>query len=131
MAGARAIATYAHEEALGHFERALAAKEGEPADVETAELHSGLFRAQLAAFEIDEAVQSLRRAFDCYVEVGDLASAVAVVEYPHSAEIVRQAPDLLEQAIAFVPKDSPQTANLLSTYGFAIGQDRDKHDSAN
>ena len=38
LAGERALATYAHEEALAHFQRALASKEGQPTDAETAAL---------------------------------------------------------------------------------------------
>ena len=38
LAGERALPTYAHEEALAHFQRALAPKEGQPTDAETAAL---------------------------------------------------------------------------------------------
>ena len=81
------MATYANEEALGHFERALAAKGvplsgTEPAsDSETATLLFGLGRAQLATLErqqFQEAVGNLRRAFDCFAEAGDVPRAVAV-----------------------------------------------------
>ena len=40
MAGERALATYAWEEGLNHFERAIAAKEGQPIDAETAAISS-------------------------------------------------------------------------------------------
>ena len=41
MAGEQALAAYAYEEAMAHFERALAAKEGLPIDAETAAILFG------------------------------------------------------------------------------------------
>ena len=48
LAGDRALAAHAHEEALDHFQRGLETKEGQPVDAETAALLSGLGRAQVA-----------------------------------------------------------------------------------
>src|SRR5207245_3668140 len=48
-AGEAALAAYAHEQALAHFERALAAKGDAQVDDETAALYFGRGRAQLAA----------------------------------------------------------------------------------
>ena len=48
-AGGRALESYAYEEALAHFEKALAAKNGEPPDGETEVLLRGLKKAQLAS----------------------------------------------------------------------------------
>ncbi|HEU0020901.1 MAG TPA: AAA family ATPase, partial [Dehalococcoidia bacterium] len=85
LAGDRALATYAPEEALVHFERALTAKEGQSEDAETAALLFGLGRAQLAVFprqRMPEAMANLSRAFDYYVKAGDIDRAVAVAESP-------------------------------------------------
>ena len=85
LAGERALATYAHEEALAHFQRALASKEGQPTDAETAALLFGLARAQLLTLPLHqlwEAVTSLSRAFDYYVDAGDVNRAVAVADQP-------------------------------------------------
>ena len=46
LAGERALATYANEEALSYLERGLAAKHGQPMDAEAAALLFGLGRAQ-------------------------------------------------------------------------------------
>ena len=85
LAAERALAAYANEEAVEHFERALSAKEDQPMDAETAAVLFGLGRARAATVPVDEmhhAVASLSRAFDYYVESGDVARAVAIVEYP-------------------------------------------------
>ena len=71
-AGEAALAAYAHEQALSHFERGLAAKGDAEMDDETAALYFGLGRAQIAAFaryELEPAATSLRRAFDYYAQV--------------------------------------------------------------
>ncbi len=54
-------------------------------DAETAALEFALGRAQAATLERHEmgkAVDSLRRAFDYYADVGDVARAIVVAEYP-------------------------------------------------
>jgi predicted ATPase len=85
LAGEGALATYAYEEALAHFQRGLAAKERQPVDAETADLLFGLARAQAATLQwhqLHEAYISLKQAFDCYVELGTIPRALAVAEYP-------------------------------------------------
>ena len=86
LAGERALTVYGYEEALGHFQRALAAKgddvESQPAaDAETAAILFGIGRAQLATLQAQQwgdAAASLRPAFDFYAESVDAARAVAV-----------------------------------------------------
>jgi DNA-binding CsgD family transcriptional regulator len=112
LAGERALATYAWEEALAHFQRGLAAKEGQPhvgaglalpsesqgaassaptgrpLDAEAAELLFGLGRAQLAILdprEYQQALANLTRAFDYYAEKGDVGRSVAVAQCPVQA----------------------------------------------
>ena len=85
LAGERALAAYTWEEALTHFERALAAKEGQPMDAETAALLFGLARARLGMSQrslIQDIIASLSRAFYYYAEAGDVARALAVAECP-------------------------------------------------
>ena len=87
LAGERALAGYAHQEALAHFQRALDAKESQLLDAEMASILFGLGRSQATAlprYQIDQAVASLNRAFDYYAEIGDVPRAVAVAEYPLS-----------------------------------------------
>ena len=83
LAGQRAAATYAHQEALILFKRALDAKDEQEMDDQTAELLIGLSRAQAATLpnnELGPAVDSLRRAFQYYVDSGEPERAVSVVE---------------------------------------------------
>ena len=88
-AGESALAAHAHEQALAHFQRALAAKEGQPMDDETAgaALRSRPCPARhaCAITSIGPAVRSLRRAFEYYAEAGDVSRAVAVAAHPIAA----------------------------------------------
>jgi predicted ATPase len=118
LAGERALAAYAWEDALGHFERGLAAKEGQAMDAETAALLFGLGRAQAATFESDrfqEILVSLSRALDFYVETGDVSGAVAVAEYPDYGTGARRigVDHLIARALALVPPDSHEAGRLI------------------
>ena len=76
MAGEQALATYAWEEALGHFQRGLATKEGQAMDADKAAFVFGLGRAQAATLErhrqyvgskpCDTCVRILRRGRGCF-----------------------------------------------------------------
>ena len=134
MAGERALATFAWEDAQVHFQRGLAAKEvsltgTEPArDRETADLLFGLGRAQASTLERHElhmAVTTLSRAFDYYAETGDVERAVAVAGYSlptlvgyrtGEAQLITRA-----RALALVPADSQVAGPLLSRYGWVLG----------
>ena len=125
LAGEQALAAYAFEEALPQFERALAAKEDQPVDADTAALLFGLGRAQAATggqVRAHEALGSLERAFEYYIDAGDVDRAVAAAEYP-----VRRPPgtttgtmDLVSRVLALVPPDSHQAGRLLSTHGLTL-----------
>jgi len=124
-AGESALATYAHEEALVHFQIGLASKEGRPMDAETAALYFGLGVAQtaiLATHQIEDAVASLTRAFDYYVEVGEVERAVAVAElpFPMPPGQTTGASQLITRALALVPSDSHEAGRLLSRYVTAL-----------
>ncbi len=125
MAGERALATYAWEEALAHFERGLAAKQGQPMDGETAEILFGLARAQTSTLErhrLHEAVNTVRPAFDYYVAAGVVSSALAIAEYPFRSLHERSGmAQLLAEALKLVPSDSHQAGFLLVRYGAALG----------
>ena len=85
LAGEQALAAYAHEEALGHFQRALLALEGQPMDAQKAALLSGLGRAQAATLErqrMGEVVATLCEAFDYYAEAGDVHTLRTVSDEP-------------------------------------------------
>lgn len=124
-AGERALNAYAHEEALAHFQRGMTAKgvtlEGtEPAEAAiAASLLFGQGRAQAAALERHQfhaALSSLSRAFDYYVEAGDIPRAVAIAEYPGPLVLglVTEDAQLLPRALALVPPDSPTRQDACS-----------------
>ena len=135
LAGERALASYGYEEAMGHFQRALAAKEGQPLDTETAQLLDGLGRAQLATLEryqMQEAVGSLSRAFEYFVQTGDVPRAVAIAEIPliGPAGSIAQTARLVPRALALVPADSHEAGRLLSRQGWELGRWQGDYDGS-
>ena len=126
ISGQRAMAAYAYEEAQNHFQRALASKEDQEMDAETASLLFGSARAQLAVsgrFPTHEPLDALRQAFDYYYQVGDVDRAVAVAEYPvHvlTAGVITGGVEVISLALPMVPPDSHQAGRLLSTYGLTL-----------
>ena len=135
LAGERALASYAHEEASSHFQRGLAAKAGQPVDAEAAEALFGLGRAQVATVEtyrLSEAVATLSRAFDYYAEAGDVARAVSVAEHPlpAAAGLITGAGTLIARALDLVVPDSLQSARLLSSHGRVLGLEEGDYQQA-
>jgi DNA-binding CsgD family transcriptional regulator/Tfp pilus assembly protein PilF len=125
LAGEQALAAYACQEALEHFQRALAAKQGKPMDYETAAILSGLGRAQAATLErhrIPEVVATLSLAVDYFAEVGDVAQITRIAElsfYPvfgQSTGNIR----LIELALSQVPADSREAGRLLARYAWVL-----------
>jgi len=93
MAGERALATHAWEEALGHFSRGLEANNVDPdgrlpaADAEAAGLLFGLSRARSADLRfrpgyIQQVVANLRSAFEYHLAAGDNERAVEIAQSP-------------------------------------------------
>ena len=125
IAGDRALVAHAYEEATAQFARALAAKEGQPTDTETANLLFGLARAEFAGREQPdprEALGHLRRAFDYYTTVGDAQRAVAVAAYPIPPMYGQTGvSELMAEALGLARADSPEEGRLLSTLGWFLG----------
>ena len=130
LAGTRALAAYAYEEALGHFQRALTAREG-PAtpsrraeDAETAELLHGLGRARSAvALSLDqrqEGFDNLCRALDYYVEEGDVPQAVAVAGPAMLQPGLTGISRFFTRALTVVSPDSHDAGLLISRLGLAL-----------
>ncbi|MEK7817178.1 MAG: hypothetical protein AAB281_02880, partial [Actinomycetota bacterium] len=95
-------------------------------DAEAATLLFGLGRAQVATFDrfqVDAAIDTLRRAFDYYAEVGDGDRAVAIAQYPvgGSSGTLASAARLVVRALDLVPPDSHAAGRLLSQYGYCYG----------
>ncbi|PKB64707.1 MAG: hypothetical protein BZY80_02015 [SAR202 cluster bacterium Io17-Chloro-G2] len=132
IAGERAIAVFAWEEADVHFQRALDAKQVSlsgletAADPETAELLFGLGRAQVSIFalyRVREAIATLSRAFNYYADVQDVERALTVVGYPIIAigsGRRTERTNMLERALTLIPIDSNQEGRLRSEYGSAL-----------
>ena len=118
LAGERALAAYAWEDAQAHFERALAAKGGQTVDEETAAVLHGMGLAQLALHQQNAAIGTMTRAFDYYAEAGDVTKAAAIVgsHFPRGWALRNMGP-LVSKALAILPPDSKEAAELLSTYG--------------
>ena len=141
LAGERALATYAHEEALTYFEQALVAKgvdsaSTEPArDDETAALLFGLGRTQVATRQrllVQEFLPNLRLGLDYYIQEGNVERAVEVAEYPVRAALGVSGgeAELLSSALALVPADSHQAGRLHSAYGLALYQETGDYHAA-
>jgi len=142
VAGNRALASHAPEEALQHLQRALAAKEGASAravagsasgpayvpDAETADILFGLGRAQAAVVTGDhmqEAFANIGRAFEYYANEADVEHAVAVASFPVFVTrpgAVRGGAALIARALPLAPPDSLQAGRLWCCYGYHLGQ---------
>jgi tetratricopeptide (TPR) repeat protein len=131
VAGQRALAAYAYEEALAHFERGLVSRgitltgSQTAPDNQAADLLFGLGSAQLAALErhrIPDAMACLRRAFDYYAEAGDVDRAVAVAQHPLplATGLLAGAAQLIRQALELVQRGSHDEGRLLAEYSWTV-----------
>ncbi|MDP6512568.1 MAG: protein kinase, partial [SAR202 cluster bacterium] len=142
VAGERAIGSNAFEEALVHFQRALAAVEGsspsmgedQGIDEQTATILFGLGRAQVATIEdtqAQEAIDTLIRAFEAFADLGDAENAVAVASYPHALR-----PNsvgtlaMATRALDLVSPDSLEAGYLLIRHGGALAAEKKDYDGA-
>ena len=135
LAGEQALAGYAHEEALRHFERALDAKKAQSMDSQTASILAGLGRAQAATLErhrIPEVMANLSRAVDYFAQAGDVERVVAIAEFPFYPQIGQSTGNaqLVASALALVTADSPAAGRLLSRYGRIVGTEEGDYLSA-
>ena len=135
LAGEQALAAYAYEEALAYFQRALAAKEGQPVDAETAAALFGLARSQAAAgrrLQVLQELDNLKQSFEYYAGVGDVDRAVAVAEFPVPAFVRVDAGNagLISSALALVPPDSLHAGRLLSTYSLILYKETGDYEGA-
>jgi DNA-binding CsgD family transcriptional regulator/tetratricopeptide (TPR) repeat protein len=123
MAGEQALSAYAWEEALTHFQRALAAVRGKPLTDDVAALHAGAGTAQNALRAIEASLDNLRTAFDYYVETGQIGLAVAIAQQQFVATEgqVGMIP-IRALALELVEPDSLDAGRLLALYGRALGQ---------
>ena len=131
-AGERALNSYALEEAQAQFERGLAAKgvlsvgEDPIPDMQAADSLFGYGRARIGTaqrYEVQEAVDILARAFDYYVENGEVATATAGATYSVPMGGVRTGmARVIRTALPLVPSNSLEAGRLLSSLGFEAGR---------
>ncbi|MGI9658942.1 MAG: protein kinase domain-containing protein, partial [Gaiellaceae bacterium] len=125
LAGERALAAHAFEEAIVHFERALAAKADAPIDEETAEILAGLARSEFATremYELGETVARMSQAFEHFADSGELDRAMAVAAIPIPQLWTPMGiPEFVERALEIAPPDSVDTGRLLVTSGWSRG----------
>ena len=141
LAGERALASYAYEDALAHFERGLVTRvipllgtEQAP-DEEAAAFLFGLARARTGAFDrgqLGEAFAALSRAFEYYFEAKNVAQAVFVAEYLIASPGARinGIAQLTARALTLVPPDSHEAGRLLSRYGSVLGATEGDYEGA-
>lgn len=138
LAGEAALAARAPEQAVTHFQRALAAKGDQVEDEESADLLFGLGRAQIASsnlgqYEVDVAVTNLRRAFEYYADAGEVSRAVTVASHPIPLWVGLGLADfggLLRQALTLVPPEAHEAGGLLAQQGWLFGVIKADHDAA-
>ncbi len=64
--------------------------------------------------KVKDAVDTLRRAFDAFVDLGDTKNAVAAATHPHGFLVITSGTaDMAARALDMVPPDSLEAAYLL------------------
>jgi DNA-binding CsgD family transcriptional regulator/tetratricopeptide (TPR) repeat protein len=118
IAGERALAAHAFEEALRHFERAWRARNSVPCDDEAAGILAGLGHAQAATtvrWNRQKAWANVRRAIEYYLETGEIQKAVAAVTHASlAAEGVTGVTDVIRRLLPSVREGSREAALLLA-----------------
>jgi len=104
-------------------------------DEEAAALLFGLARAQSATVERHQLVEvfaTISRAFDYYVEVGNVAQAVSAAEFPIATPgvLIPGVAQLMARALTLVPADSHEAGRLLSRYGGILGVTESNYEGA-
>jgi DNA-binding SARP family transcriptional activator len=131
LGAARALRLEAYHEAQRLFDRALAAKHGQPIDDDTAELSTGLARAELATLGLHDmdtfrqATGRMQLAFDHYVATGSIPRAIAAATLPiprmYRTTSAAEYRELTLQALALADPDSLAAGRLLEATGWFAG----------
>jgi DNA-binding CsgD family transcriptional regulator/tetratricopeptide (TPR) repeat protein len=129
LAGEQAISQHAYENAVELFQRTLASVE---VDAKTrAQLLFGLGRARVALNQREKAVDSLTKAFELFVEAGDVSAAVAAAEYPLVVSFRKSGvAQLSQKALALVDRESLQAGRLECQRGLALAQEEREYGEA-
>ena len=135
LAGEQALNTYAYEEALEYFRQALSAKGDTRSDDLLASILFGLGRAQVATaqrHEMQNAVETLTRAFDYYEKAGDVETALQIAEYPVMATTgITGITHLIARALDLAGPDSHRSGRLWGRYIRAAALERGDYGQAN
>ena len=134
LAGEQAFAAHAYEDAIAHFQRALDAREGSLMDDETAALLVALVRSEFLGrqrYDLSEALERMRQAFDYYAAAGDTPRAVEVAAYPIPPVWgPTDVPALLARALELVPPDSLDAGCILANAGRFLGTNEGDYEAA-
>jgi tetratricopeptide (TPR) repeat protein len=134
LAGEQAYTAHAYEDAIAHFQRSLMAKESAAMDDETAGLLFALVRSEFLGrqrYDLDEALNRMRRAFDYYAEIGDTDHAVEVAAHPIPPVWGEtQVPELLTRALAMVSPESLDAGHILANVGRFAGTNDGDYEAA-
>jgi DNA-binding SARP family transcriptional activator len=133
-AGEKAYAGHSYEDAIGHFQRALTAKAGEPMDYENAGLLLALVRSEFLGrqrYDLNEALARMRCAFEYYAQAGDIDRAVEVAATPIPPVWGEtEVPRLLSRALGLVPPESLDAGRILANVGRFAGTNDGDYDAA-
>ena len=134
LAGEQAFAAHAYEDAIAHFQRALDAREGSLMDDETAALLVALVRSEFLGrqrYDLSEALERMRQAFDYYAAAGDTPRAVEVAAYPIPPVWgPTDVPALLARALELGPPDSLDAGCILANAGRFLGTNEGDYEAA-
>jgi len=123
VAGERALAGSAYDEAERHFRQAASSNEDRPADELTARVFLGLANV-LTASQVppvrQEGWEFLTRAFDLYVRFEDVEKAVATAETGVALVGLRGTAALTGRALELLEPDSLRAGYLLARHGIAL-----------
>lgn len=122
VAGIRALASHAHDEAVAQLTRGLSSVPETGSERTRAELEAGLAAAYAGLRDIEKAMPHLISAFDYFVDAGDFTRASEIARQPFvAAEGMIAMIPVREKALAKVPTDSPQAGYILAAQSKAIG----------
>jgi eukaryotic-like serine/threonine-protein kinase len=126
VAGEKALAACAYEDAMAHYQRGLAAKEGQPVDEQMAALLFGLGRAEAALVIVRDAARHLAVVFNYHAQAGDVQRAIAAasVTFTNSLGYNLMAP-VVERALQLAPTGSVEAGRLLCVHGRHLGEGSD------
>ena len=117
-----------------YFRQALNAKGESQADDQLASILFGLGRAQVATaqrHEMQNAVETLTRAFDYYEKTGDVETALQVAEYPVMATTgITGITHLISRALVLAGPDSHRSGRLWGRYIRAAALEQGEYQQA-